>query len=177
MLRSMCVVLLISLAIGCSRKQDGDPAVPKSTLADATFDAILKRYGKEPNPSRMTEPHRTVLLVYHVHGIIGNGGFQYLFEGDLPGDADLAYTRQAFKNIKAQKASDAFTKALAVFPNSTPPKDISRRLKIYQSKYTLMDAIENKQSPDAIFMDAMNDTMQKLEAYIRENKASFDALK
>jgi hypothetical protein len=39
--------------------------------------------GNEANPARMPEPHRTVSLVHYVDGIIGNGGFQYLFEGRL----------------------------------------------------------------------------------------------
>src|SRR5262249_24060397 len=108
---------------------------------------------------------------------VGNGGFQYLFEADLPGDPELVHTRQAFKTIKAHKASEAFEKAMAVFPNSTPPKDVQSRLKIYQSKYTLVDAIQDKQSPDAIFMDAMDDTMQKIESYVQNNHASFDALR
>ncbi len=181
MYRTFYFAVLVFFAVGCSRggdrKPEGESAMADGKLADKTFDKLMKHYGKEPNLSRMPEPHRTVLLAYHVHGIIGNGGFQYLFEADLPGDPELVYTRQAFKTIKAQKASEAFEKALAVFPNSTPPRDIERRLKIYQAKYTLMDAIQNKQSPDAMFMDAMNDTMEKVESYIRNNQASFDTLR
>ena len=74
-----------------------------------------------------------------------------------PGDPELALTQQAFKTIKSQKAVEAFAKAFAVFPNSTPPKDAKRRLEIYQSKYTLVDAIRDKQSPDSIYMAAMKE--------------------
>ena len=116
------------------------------------------------------------MLVYHSHGIIGNGGFQYLFEGDFPGDPDFLLTRQAYKTIGASDASAAFEKAFAVFPDSTPPADINRRLKMWQSRYNLMDAIKDKSSPDSMYFSAMNGVVEKLNAYIRSHEADFASL-
>jgi hypothetical protein len=115
-----------------------------------------------------------VVLVVHAHGIIGNGGFQYLFEGDFPGDPEFLHTRQAFKTIGATRASAAFEKAFALFPKSTPPADIERRLAIWQARYTHMDAIRDKESPDAMFFASMKETIQLLEAYIKANRQAFD---
>ena len=55
----------------------------------------------------------------------------YLFEGSFPGDPGLVLTRQAYETIGASGASAAFEKAFAVFPNSTPPADIERRLEMW----------------------------------------------
>ncbi len=121
--------------------------------------------------------HRTVALVYHAHGIIGNCGFQYLFEGDFSGDPEFLLTRQAYKTIGATRASSAFDRAFAVFPKSTPPKDIARRLEMWSAKYSLMDVFKDKQSPDAMYFDAMDDTVQLLEKYIKNNLAAFGFLK
>ena len=54
----------------------GKTEMAERDLSDETFDKILKRYGKDMNPSQLSEQHRTVVLVYHSYGILGNGGFQ-----------------------------------------------------------------------------------------------------
>ena len=89
MRRCICLGLLLLVSFGCSRSNssDGDAQEEAATtdgkLADKTFDKLLKHYGNDANPTRMSEPHRTVFLVYHVDGLIGNGGFPvcYLFDG------------------------------------------------------------------------------------------------
>lgn len=175
-------VMLMSFA-GCSSDSSISPLDSKENsqmanidLADATFERILKKHGESVDPSKIPKPQQTVLLVIHAHGIIGNGGFQYLFEGDFTGDPEFLLTRQAFKTIGATDASTAFEKAFAVFPNSTPPADIERRLEMWQSKYNLMDAINNKSSPDSMYFSAMNGVEEKLNAYIKANEVEFASL-
>lgn len=147
-----------------------------ATLADATFKRILKAHGDSVDPSKIPKPQQTVILVFHSHGIIGNGGFQYLFSSDFPGDAEFLLTRQAYKTIGASEASAAFAKAFAVFPNSIPPANTDRRLEMWQSKYTMMDSFKDKSSPDSMYFDAMNGVMEKLDEYIRLNEAEFASL-
>lgn len=146
-------------------------------LADTTFKRILKQHGDDVDPSKIPKPQQTVMLVYHSHGIIGNGGFQYLFEGDFPGDPEFLLTREAYKTIGAADASAAFEKAFAVFPHSTPPVDTDRRLNIWQSKYNLIDSLNDESSPDSLYFSAMDGVMEKLNAYIKSNKVEFAALK
>src|SRR5262245_12215143 len=133
--RIALIAIPLAMLLGCG----SDASIPPPTanedspmtdidLADTTFKRILKQYGDKVDPSKIPKPQQTVMLVYHSHGIIGNGGFQYLFEGDFPGDPGFLLTRQAYKTIGASDASAAFAKAFAVFPNSTPPADIDRRL-------------------------------------------------
>ena len=49
------------------------------------------------------EMERVVRLVWDSSGLIGNGGFHYLFEGDYPGDAGFVYTAAAYARIGARK--------------------------------------------------------------------------
>ena len=116
------------------------------------------------------------MLVYHAHGLIGNGGFQYLLEDNFLGDPEFLLTRQAYKTIGASDALAAFEKAFAVFPNSTPPPDIDRRIKMWQSKYNLMDSITDKTSPDSMYYDATDSVMEKLNDYIKANEGEFTLL-
>lgn len=145
-------------------------------LADTTFKRILKKHGDDVDPSKIPKPQQTVMLVYHSHGILGNGGFQYLFEGDFTGDPKFLLTRQAYNTIGATDASAAFEKAFAVFPNSTPPANIDRRLEMWQSKYNLRDSLTDDSSPDSMYFSAMDGVMQKLNEYINANESEFASL-
>lgn len=154
--------------------QDG--AMADIDLADTTFKRILKKHGDDVDPSKIPKPQQTVMLVYHSHGILGNGGFQYLFEGDFTGDPEFLLTRQAYKTIGATDASAAFEKAFAVFPNSTPPANIERRIGMWQSKYNLRDSLTDDSSPDSMYFSAMDGVMQKLNDYITTNASEFASL-
>lgn len=142
-------------------------------IADTIFKRLIDRYGDDLEPSRLPKAQQVVLLVYHTHGILGNGGFQYLFEADLPGDPEYLLTRAAFQSIGANEASRAFEVAFAVFPNLTPPEDIESRLALWHEKYDLRDALESEESPDAIYFSAMDDVVEKLAVYIREHEKDF----
>jgi hypothetical protein len=146
-------------------------------LADETFDRILKYYGESIDPTMMPEEHRTVLAVYHSYGVLGNGGFQYLFEGDLTGDPHFQITRESYATIGATTASAAFDKAYAVFPNSIPPKDMDQRLSIWGSNYRIPGSLMDDSSPDSMYFAAMDDVMAKLTQYIQSRPEAFSDLR
>lgn len=150
--------------------------MPDYDLPDATIKRILKKYGQNIDPSKMPLPHQTVLLVYHSHGILGNGGFQYLFEGDFPGDPEFLLTRQAYQTIGAADVIAAFEKAFAVFPHSTPPANIEQRLEMWQAKHNLMASLTDKSSPDMMYFHARKGVMKKLSDYINANPSEFASL-
>jgi hypothetical protein len=101
-------------------------------LCSHVFDLILKVYGEGLDALKIPKEHRTVFLIWHSVGIIGNGGFNYLFEGSFAGHPYFALTAEAFRDIRCKPAADAFRQALNLFPNSRPPTDIGRRLKLYR---------------------------------------------
>lgn len=184
MIRIASVLVLSTILVGCTTtessdsttSQNGDSEADHVDLADEVFKRILKKHGENVDPSKIPKAQQTVLLVYHTHGLIGNGGFQYLFEGTFPGDPEFLLTRQAYKTIGATSAIAAFEKAFAVFPNSTPPSDINRRIKMWQSKYNLVDSLGDETSPDSMYFRADDSVMEKLVDYIKANEGEFASL-
>jgi len=147
-----------------------------TNLASAIFLRILKKYGDDIDPSNLPKAQQTVLLIWHSFGILGNGGFQYLFEGDIPGDPEYLLTRQAYKTIGATEALVAFNKAFAVFPKAIPPADIDHRLELWQSQDSIRGSWNDKNSPDRLFFKAMDGVEEKLNDYIKAHWSEFDSL-
>jgi hypothetical protein len=137
-------------------------------LCGGVFELLLANFGDDIDASALDEAHRVVLLVWHVTGIIGNGGFRYLFEGSLTGDPYFSRTAEAFRAIGCKKAADAFRKALAIFPDSMPQRNIDERLRYYlrRIKGTPTEA-------DRQFFAAMDDVTKCLANYIRSRADDF----
>ena len=134
-------------------------------LCDGVFCALADLMGNTIDAAKEPEPCRTITLVWHAGGIIGNGGFQYLFEGDFNGDPGYRLTALAFQRINAQDAYTAFRDALALFPCGELPDDIDERLRIYQSYPE-----DRREEIDRQFLSADENTRSLLATYIRSNQ-------
>ncbi|MBL8795905.1 MAG: DUF4375 domain-containing protein [Planctomycetia bacterium] len=132
------------------------------------FDRIVAHHGPGCDVSELTEAERVVLLVWEVAGIVGNGGFRYLFEKHLHGDPDFALTAQAFQIIGARSASQAVRATLALFPHSKPPRDIQKRLRHYLSQLKDWPTAQDMQ-----FFDSEKERESCLAAYIRAHAADY----
>lgn len=141
-------------------------------LCDELFKLMIKHYGEDFDVSKCKEKDQPVILVWHASGIIDNGGFQYLFEGDFKGDPFFARTAAAFKTIKATKCAEAVDEALKLFPDSKPPQNINKRLKIYQAV-----AAAKREAIDVKFFSESKEMKTILAKYIRENRAEFKHLR
>lgn len=146
----------------------------KRELASDVAQRLVERYGATTDVSQLPDAHATVLLVNAVHALVGNGGFQRLFEGDLPGDPTLKFALAAHDRIGATDAAKALRMALAVFPRGVLPSDFDQRVAHYSSRYSLMDLLNGKPTPDGIYMKSMQETWRRLEAYVEGNRAAFD---
>jgi len=100
-------------------------------LCNSTWRSITEKYGDAAEASDFAPAERVVVLVWTVAGIIGNGGFEYLFSSDLTGDSGCRMSLDAFKTIKAIEAEKAFKDALEVFPGDTIPAE-EERLTIFK---------------------------------------------
>ncbi len=121
--------------------------------------------------SKLPEPQRVVLHVCGASGIIGNGGFRYLFEGDL---ADFQGIAESYELINSTRASAAIRGALALFPNSQPPGKVDQRL-TYLEKLG-GPALEKLQQYSEEFWDCGRETKRLLGIYIRAHKSEFASL-
>ena len=137
-------------------------------LCRAIFLLISEQYGHEISVDRYSVEERIVMLVDHARGIIRNGGFQYLFEGDFPGDPAFRLTLRAFKTLGCEGAAEAFRQALAIFPNSRPPTDIDARLDMYQSV-----PYSDRKEIDEQFWSVDAEIEVKLAQYIRDHRRAF----
>lgn len=100
----------------------------KNKLLDSASDfafAELKRHGKEP--SSLPVPLRTVVIVYSAHGIIDNGGLQYFFEADFPGNPPYSVFVDAYRAIGAEAEATALAEAVKLFPFEEPHLHMGRR--------------------------------------------------
>jgi hypothetical protein len=108
---------------------------------------------------------RVVTLAWFTLGIVGNGGFRYLFSADINGDPQYKLSVGAFDAIGAEAAHGAFRDALALFPNSIPPKDLEGRNRIFESiPKDSTDGIESR------FYKAQPETERCLAAFIQQHR-------
>jgi len=143
-------------------------------LCDQVFVAIGDRYKHWISADKYRPVERVVMLVWHATGIIGNGGFEYLFSDDFDGDPGFRLTLAAFEEADCPEAAAALREALAQFPNGQLPTDLNERTTFYESV-------------PAATRDALNVAFwkmdwervgavrirHKLAKYIRDHKSAF----
>jgi len=137
-------------------------------LCDKLFMRITDRYGNELDVARYRDKERVVMLVLHTSGIIDNGGFQYLFEGNLNGDPHYAKTAAAYNAVGAEKCAEAVAEALALFPDSKPPTDPKARLAAFQATNPA-----KRQAIDRKFFSDSKEIEKHVAKFVRENRADF----
>jgi hypothetical protein len=126
----------------------------------------LERLGGDP--SKLDLPQQTVAILYSVQAIIDNGGFQYLFENDFPGDPPYSNFAEAYRRIGANAAAERLEKAVAMFPFESPHLHQDQRL-------SFMETLDE----DSEFFELGNEVCgdekvwTDLEAYAKTNAASF----
>jgi len=117
-----------------------------------------------------TEEQRIVTLVWHASGIIGNGGFEYLFEGEFNGDPGFIYTAAAFATIGARASYQALQRALACFGSDYPSNTKSRNAIFERVPKSERESINHQ------FWDDDANMRAALARYIREHRITFRTL-
>jgi Domain of unknown function (DUF4375) len=140
-------------------------------LCNGLFEHLLAFDGEVPDVSEMPEEERVVLLVWHTYGIIGNGGFDYLFGGDLPGDPGYSLAAEAYEAIGCEPAAHAFRQALALFPSREAPRDLDARMRIYRR-----GTGDRRGQIDREFFNAGKQIEACLARYIREHQEAYSRL-
>ena len=142
-------------------------------FVDSIFVQMTFHYDQEgelPDRSTIPEPHRTVLLVYHCQGIIGNGGFRFLLEDEFFGDPGFELTKKAFQDIGATGALAAWNHMESIFPAKALPRDIETRLRIWESNFSRFD----EDTPDSMYFESMDETGLCLRQYIDRHLVEFE---
>lgn len=118
-----------------------------------------------------TEVESVIELVWHVSGLVGNGGFGFLFSGDLNGDPGYIRAEKAFQTIGATEAAAAFQEALGLFEGGRLPHYISVRMRRYESAPE-----EERERIDLRFFRADTEVVRALADYIRRHRAEVESL-
>jgi hypothetical protein len=136
-------------------------------LCQATWKSIVDRYGESAMATDFTPRERVVVAVWTVSGIVGNGGFEYLFGSELPGDPDYQLSLDAFRAIGCDEAVAAFEGALCLFPGGVVPHDDEERATAFATNP------EHLRTALASRFWATDDIMvTKLAAFIRKEFSS-----
>lgn len=92
----------------------------------------LKEVERIGDPAKLPEAVRTVVLVHAAQGIINNGGLQYFFESDFPGQPNYSILVAAYDAIGATAEARVLEAAIASFPFSDPHKFRARREEVME---------------------------------------------
>jgi hypothetical protein len=150
------------------------------------FDIINEAYkevtaGSESpdwNAYKLPRPSFVVLTVVKTQEIVLNGGLQYFFESDWPGNPPYAVFIDALREIGAIQAANCLQKAVNNFPFLDPHKRCALRcehLEQSRSSPTNFDSIIDCLGER--MMDLNDETYARLENYIRENLSCFPKLR
>jgi hypothetical protein len=144
----------------------------EDTLLDRAADfayAELRRVGEDP--SKLEIPLQTVAVLYHVQGMIDNGGFRYLFENDLAFCPPYTLISDAYRRIGAAKAADCLDRAVGMFPFENPHLFSKQR-------NDFMDSLNESHEMFALGYQVCGDetVWSDLEAYAHRNAAFFQVM-
>lgn len=138
-------------------------------LCDGIYGEFSRR-DNEVDVAAMGEHERVVTLVWYAGGLIGNGGFEYLFSADFRHDPGFVLTAAAHATIGAHAAYRCFQDALALFPRGAPHADLdARRSHLEAQPRELRKAI------NSAFWKSKPEIERALAAYIRTNRAAIEA--
>jgi len=139
-------------------------------LVGGTFSKISDRYKHWVDASGYTPIERIVMLVWHVTGLIDNGGFEYLFADEIPGDPDFRICAEAFKIVGLSCSYEAFQDAFRLFPGEIVPCDPGVRLQLYEKANCSARAATNRK----FWRDGSDHLVEKkLAEFIRAHATEF----
>lgn len=138
---------------------------PDFELCDATY-CRLEQAGEEPTD----ELYVTIVMTWSAGGGIGNGGFEYLFEGAFfQRDPRYERTLAAYERIGAASCAAAFREALG-WLGSPPPSDRVERLR----RLERVPEVERTRVAKA-FWAAQPELERQLAQFIRAHAVELDA--
>ncbi len=144
----------------------------------SAFDRALKyalaEVERVGDPDRLPPAVRTVVLVHAAQGIIDNGGLQYFFESDFPGQPPYSVFVEAYRAIGADAEAQALADAVQLFPFANPHK-FQRRRDRFLCRF-LHGGAHRPDSPFELYTDKLcgNTTVwHLLEQYVRNHGESF----
>src|SRR4051794_17041806 len=90
-------------------------------LLERASDYAFSRLKEAGNrPSDLALPLQTVVVISSAQGIIDNGGLEYFYESDFPGNPPYSFIAEAYRRIGAVGAAECIEKTASMFPFPEP---------------------------------------------------------
>ncbi len=145
----------------------------QSLLERACAYAIAKVREAGGDPSRLPEPVETVAVVQAAQGIIDNGGLEYFYESDFPGNPPYSFFVEAFRRIGAEPVASCIEDSLRMFPFPEPHLQEAKRQQwldtvIHDEAHPFMQLSRRACGDESVF--------QKLAEYVERNRDAYGAV-
>ena len=118
-----------------------------------------KRHGTEA----LSEPEKVVGLVWHVYGIVQNGGLHYFFEHTF----DVEEVARAYEAVGLRKQAAILRRAISKFPLSRRPRSFKQCMRILDEHDEYFDALGMK------FLSDEGEFERVVAAYIKKHPQDF----
>ena len=136
---------------------------PDFELIDCIFIKIAEKEQKLGTEA-LSEEQQVVGTVWHVSGIVENGGVSYFLEHTFP----VEEVALAFEAIRIPELAAILRKAIAKFPNSRRPADFKKFTAFMNQHQEFFDDLGTQ------FLEIQEDKLEKmLVAYIKQHEDAF----
>jgi Domain of unknown function (DUF4375) len=99
-------------------------------VVNEAFERSVMNYPPPGGLDEMPEQVRALVLVWTSSGIIGNGGFEYLFESTMNGDARLNKTIQSYQIVGLNELYNIVDKAVRLARSSNGSIDSKKFMRL-----------------------------------------------
>lgn len=90
-------------------------------LLDRASDEAFARFAAAGEDfSALPDPIKTVVIVCGAQGVIDNGGLDYFYRGDWPGQPPYSTFSEAYRRIGATLAAESIEGTASLFPFAEP---------------------------------------------------------
>ena len=141
-----------------------------SDLASQLSTAEVRRLGGDV--SALPEAFQTVVVIETAQGIIDNGGLEYFFEADFPGNPPYSFFVEVFRRIGAESVAGCIEQVARMFPFAEPHLHQDKRQR-------WLDTVKDDEMGEFVQLSrrACGDesVFRDLANYVEEHRGAFEA--
>lgn len=122
---------------------------------------------------QLAEPVQTVVAVYTAQGIIDNGGLEYFYESNFPGNPDYSFFVDAFRRIGAESVASCIEDSSRLFPFPQPQLHEAKRQQ-------WLDGVKDNESHEFVRLSRQacgdQSVIPRLAEYVEKNCSAYGAV-
>jgi hypothetical protein len=123
--------------------------------------------------SQLPEAVQTVVVIDTAQGIIDNGGLEYFYESDFPGNPPYAFFVETFRRIGAESVASCIEESSRMFPFAQPHLHLAKRQQ-------WLDTVRDDERHPFVLLSRQacgdESVFRKLAEYVERNRDAYDAV-